>query len=55
MTDMTDEIIKRSRAGLDYMEFKLRDYEKEIKRLQQDLALAIEELERERRSKCDER
>ena len=55
MTDMTDEIIKRSRAGLDYIEFKLRDYEKEIKRLQQDLALAVEELERERAPKRDER
>lgn len=55
MSDMTDEIIKRSRAGLDYMEFKLREYEQEIKRLQQDLQTTIEELERERRPKQDER
>ena len=55
MTDMTDDIFKRTRAGLDYMEFKLKEYEREIERLALDIRILTEELERERRPKRDER
>ena len=55
MTDMTDDIFKRTRAGLEYLEFKLFEYEKEIERLTFDVAILKEELERERLPKRDER
>lgn len=55
MSNMTDDIFKKTRAGLQYVEFKINEYEQEIKRLQQDLALAVEELERERAPKRDQR
>ena len=55
MSDMTDDIFKKTRAGLQYMEFKLKEYEKEIERLTLDIAILTEELERERRPKRDER
>ena len=55
MTDMTDDIFKRTRAGLDYIEFKLKEYEKDIERLTFDVAILKEELERERQPKRDER
>lgn len=55
MTEMTDDIFKRSRAGLDYMEFKLREYEREIARLTKELQIVSEELARERSPKFDER
>lgn len=55
MSEMTDDIFKKTRAGLQYMEFKLKEYEEEIERLRRDLLIATEELERERRPKQDER
>lgn len=55
MSDMTDDIFKRTRAGLEYMEFKLKEHEREIERLTFDVAVLKEELERERRPKRDER
>lgn len=56
MSSMTDDIFKKTRAGLEYMEFKLKEYEKEIERLSLDVALLKEELERAQRpTKYDER
>ena len=55
MSRMSDDIFSKTRAGLQYLEFKIKEYEQEIKRLQQDLQTTIEELERERRPKQDER
>lgn len=55
MSEMTDEIIKRSREGLLYLQHKLKDQDAEIERLRRDLLIATEELERERRPKQDER
>jgi hypothetical protein len=55
MTDMTDDIFKKTRAGLEYIEFKLKEYEREIERLSLDVFILKEELERERQPKRDER
>ena len=55
MSNMTDDIFKKTRAGLEYMEFKLKEYEREIERLSFDVAILREELERERLPKRDER
>lgn len=55
MSDMTDDIFKKTRAGLQYMEFKLKEYEREIERLTFDVAMLQKELEIERRPKRDER
>lgn len=55
MSNMTDDIFKKTRAGLEYMEFKLKEYEREIERLSLDVAILREELERERLPKRDER
>jgi hypothetical protein len=55
MSNMTDDIFKKTRAGLEYMEFKLKEYEKEIERLSLDVSILSEELQRERQPKRDER
>ena len=55
MSEMTDDIFKKTRAGLDYMEWKLKEYEKEISQLKRDIQLLTEELAHERRPKMDER
>lgn len=55
MSSMTDDILKKTRAGLEYLEFKLKAYEKEIEKLSLDVAILSEELQRERQPKRDER
>jgi hypothetical protein len=55
MSEMTHDIFAKTRAGLQYMEFKLKEYEQEIERLSLDVAILKEELERERQPKRDER
>jgi len=55
MSEMTNDIFAKIRVGLQYMEFKLKEYEQEIERLSLDVAILKEELERERQPKRDER
>ena len=55
MTSMTDDIFKKTRAGLEYLEFKLKEYERDIERLTLDIRILTEELERERKERMDER
>ena len=55
MSIVTSDIFKRTRAGLEYLEFKLFEYEKEIEKLSLDVAILSEELQRERQPKRDER
>jgi hypothetical protein len=41
---MTDDIFKKTRAGMEYLEFKLKEYEKEITQLKQEVQILREEL-----------